>query len=70
MPSPRWIVTCPECKVEFTHTDVNKIASAGTRDLFASPPKPEIPDGGSEVKCHNCGKTSTYKAVDLRYRED
>src|SRR5258708_4835266 len=45
---PRWIVTCPECKKEFTHTQISKIAS-GTRNPFASPPKPEIPQVKSSI---------------------
>jgi len=68
--SPRWIVTCPECNKEFTHTNISKIASGATRDPFASPPKPQIPEGGSELECHHCRKTSTYQAFDLRYRAD
>jgi hypothetical protein len=42
----------------------------GTRDLFASPPKPTIPEGGAELECKNCGKTSTYKVFDLLYRPE
>jgi hypothetical protein len=66
---PRWVVSCPECKKEFTHTPISKIAG-GTQDPFASPPKPRIPEGGTELECQNCGKTSSYGAFDLRYRTD
>ena len=66
---PRWIVDCPECKKEFTHTDVSKIGGGlGSRDPFASPPKPKIPEDGIELKCPHCDKTSTYRIFDLRYR--
>jgi endogenous inhibitor of DNA gyrase (YacG/DUF329 family) len=67
---PRWIVTCPECKEEFTHTHITKIPTGEIWNPFTSPPKPQIPEGGTEVKCQNCGKTSTYQAFDLIYRAD
>jgi predicted nucleic-acid-binding Zn-ribbon protein len=65
---PRWVVSCPDCKEEFTHTEIRAIVSGLSRDPFASPPKPTIPEDGTELQCRNCGKTSTYKASDLRYR--
>jgi endogenous inhibitor of DNA gyrase (YacG/DUF329 family) len=68
--APRWVVSCPECKKEFTHTHISKMAGGATRDPFASPPKPKLPEGGAELECQNCGKTSVYRAFDLRYRAD
>jgi endogenous inhibitor of DNA gyrase (YacG/DUF329 family) len=68
--APRWVVTCPECQNEFTHTHIAKISTGPSRDPFASPPKPEIPERGTELQCQNCGKASVYKALDLRYRAD
>ena len=68
---PRWVVNCPECKEEFTHTDIRAmVTGVGSRDLFVSPPKPQILEGGTELTCHNCGKTSIYRVFDLRYRAD
>jgi endogenous inhibitor of DNA gyrase (YacG/DUF329 family) len=66
-PVPRWVVSCPECGHELTHTPISELAG-GTRDPFASPPKPAIPDGGSQLKCSNCDKSATYLMSDLRYR--
>jgi endogenous inhibitor of DNA gyrase (YacG/DUF329 family) len=68
--APRWVVSCPECNREFTHTPISKIANGATRDPFASPPKPKLPEDGTPLACDNCGKTSTYRASDLRYRPD
>lgn len=65
---PRWIVECPQCRKEFTHTDISKIASGPMRDPFASPPKPQIPESGAELKCPHCKNSATYRAFDLRYR--
>jgi len=56
---PRWIVRCPECEKKFTHTPIGKIPNRLTRDPFASPPKPEIPQGGTELTCPDCNKAST-----------
>ena len=66
--APRWVVSCPECAKEFTYTDIKQIASGLGRDPFVSPPKPAIPEDGSELSCPHCNKASTYRAFDLRYR--
>ena len=66
---PRWIVSCSECGEEFTHTLIS-LLGVPDRDPFASPPKPQFPAAGTELNCPNCGKTSNYKAFDLRYRAD
>jgi hypothetical protein len=66
---PRWVVTCPKCRSEFTHTLVRDLTQGSlTRDVFASPPKPPIPDGGSRLDCPNCGGNQAYQISDLRYR--
>jgi len=41
---PRWVVSCPQCMEEFTHTEIRTMANGSMRDLFASPPK--TPDSG------------------------
>jgi endogenous inhibitor of DNA gyrase (YacG/DUF329 family) len=67
--APRWVVNCPECREEFTHTDIEAMKSgAGSRDLFASPPKPTIAEGGTQLICPKCNKTSAYQISDLRFR--
>jgi hypothetical protein len=68
--APRWVVTCPECEKEFTHTPISKISRGMMRDLFASPPKPQIPQNGAGMECPSCHKTSVFRAVDLRFRAD
>jgi len=65
-PMPRWIVDCAHCREEFTHTDIDKIGGVFARDP-SWPPKPEFPEGGTELKCPHCKEASTYRAVDLRY---
>jgi hypothetical protein len=66
---PRWVVTCSLCKHEFTHTLVRDLTRGNsTRDVFASPPKPAIPDGGSSLNCPHCGGSQAYQISDLRYR--
>lgn len=69
--SPRWVVHCPECGHEVLHTSVTEFArGTGSRDPFASPPKPKIPEDGVQLDCPNCSKPSTYRSFDLRYRKD
>jgi hypothetical protein len=66
---PRWVASCPECRKEFTHTNIGKSA-AGMRDPFAWPAKPQIPEGGTQLICPKSNKPSAYRTVDLRYRAD
>ncbi len=62
---PRWIVSCPECKEEFTHSEIGEDRH---RDPFTSPPKPPLPHEGIQQECPNCHKTAVYRAFELRYR--
>jgi DNA-directed RNA polymerase subunit RPC12/RpoP len=66
---PRWIVICSQCGKEFTHTLVRDLThDTLSRDVFASPPKPAIPEGGSQMNCPYCGGVRAYTVSDLRYR--
>ena len=68
---PRWVITCLKCNREFTHTLVRDLTQGKeTRDVFASPPKPAIPEDGSRMNCPHCGSVSSYRISDLRYRGD
>jgi endogenous inhibitor of DNA gyrase (YacG/DUF329 family) len=64
----RWVLDCPNCNKEFTHTNINDRGSA-LRDPFTSPEaKPEFPDGGLSVVCPNCKNTSVYQRYQLTYQ--
>jgi DNA-directed RNA polymerase subunit RPC12/RpoP len=68
---PRWMVICSKCKQEFTHTLVRDLSPGHqTRDVFASPPKPQIPKDGTQLNCPHCGGVQAYKTHDLTYRGD
>jgi len=62
---PRWIVSCPDCKEEFTHSEIKAELH---RDPFTSPPKPTLPQEGIKQECPKCHKTAVYRAFELRYR--
>jgi endogenous inhibitor of DNA gyrase (YacG/DUF329 family) len=66
---PRWVVNCPECHQEFTHTEIepHRLESISA-DLLPWPSKPKIPEGGAPLDCPNCKKTSIYTSFHLRYR--
>src|SRR6266436_1373486 len=70
MAMPRWIVGCAHCKKEFAHTEIAAIITRLARDTFASPPKPQISESGTELMCPHCNKTSAYRVSDLRLRKD
>jgi len=62
---------CSKCKQEFTHTLVRDLSPGHqTRDVFASPPKPQIPKDGTRLNCPHCGGVQAYKTHDLTYRGD
>jgi hypothetical protein len=62
---PHWVLKCPECKIDFTHSEVH----IGREDygLWLLPSKPEFPKGGSWLECPNCKKTSLFQRFQLTY---
>jgi hypothetical protein len=62
---PFWVLTCPQCKRDFGHSEID--LEKGRREIWASPPKPEFPEGGSLLECPNCRTTSIFHRVQLRY---
>jgi hypothetical protein len=43
------------------------IEDSGVANFF-QPPKPEFPEGGTELECPNCGSKDTYQRHDLAYQ--
>jgi len=63
----RWILDCPNCKGDFTHTEISP--NDRLPDTFLrSTPKPEFPTGGLTITCPNCGNTSVYQRHQLIYQ--
>jgi hypothetical protein len=62
---PRWILTCPGCSEEFTHSEVT---SEGIPFTWGER-KPDIPDGGANLECPHCKKSAVYKRYQLIYRD-
>jgi len=60
---PRWVLTCPECHKEFTHSNIAHESSWWDE-------KPEMSPAGDSIECPNCKKTSTYRRYQLIYRKD
>jgi hypothetical protein len=59
----RWVVDCPACNTEFTHTEIN---GGGTRDAFLSARKPKL-DGGSVKECPHCHAATAFLPAQLVY---
>jgi hypothetical protein len=59
----RWVVDCPACNAEFTHTEINE---GGTRHTSRSPPKPNL-DGGSVKECPHCHAATVFRPAQLIY---
>jgi hypothetical protein len=65
---PRWVLGCPECDREFTHSEIDASRTPSSLDPFAwIGDKPAIPDAGVRLECPHCKKTSLYKRYQLVY---
>jgi endogenous inhibitor of DNA gyrase (YacG/DUF329 family) len=62
---PRWVLTCPNCSHESTHTEIDS-TMLEQRNPFGVLSKPE----GGKTKCPNCNKEFVFAQHDLFYRED
>ena len=60
---PFWNLMCANCASTFVHRAIEDADSVS----FLSPQKPDLPPGGSEVKCPNCGQNATYDRTSLIY---
>jgi len=60
---PRWTWTCKNCNFPFTHTYIVE----SNVFHYMEPAKPEIPYGGEEHECPNCGHKAVYHRTELTY---
>ncbi len=66
---PRWVLACPSCNQEFTHSEIDPSDRAPQLDPFSwIDHKPELPEVGVKLACPNCREVSTYKRYQLTYR--
>jgi len=63
----RWVLYCPNCDKEFTHSQI-PVSVSFIDDLYTSIVKPEFPAGGLAVVCSNCMGTSIYQRYQLIYQ--
>jgi hypothetical protein len=65
----RWVLGCPDCKEDFTHSQVEIRSQTSVQDPFSwLGDKPEFPTSGLMLECPNCKKTSVYRRTQLTYR--
>jgi len=60
----RWVLDCPKCKAELTHSQVHDSDFSGS-DPYACLTKPKFPDGGLSVLCPNCKIAFVYQRYQL-----
>ena len=66
---PRWVLGCPECHVDFTHSEITRNdRPSGAEFLDFLTPKPEFPDGGMTVECPHCKVSSVFQRHQLLFR--
>ena len=66
---PRWVLGCPGCSQEFTHSEIEMEHGKAVLDPFAwLLDKPVLPDAGVKLECPHCQKVSVYKRYQLTYR--
>jgi endogenous inhibitor of DNA gyrase (YacG/DUF329 family) len=63
---PRWVLNCPNCQQEFTHTQIER---RSLQDYYLEP-KPDFPREGMSVQCPHCNASSIYQRHQLTYRAD
>jgi hypothetical protein len=64
---PRWVVQCPNCLQEFTHSEIdNAMLQEARFDPFGVVPKAS----GGKRTCPNCKVETDFKPNDLLYRQD
>jgi endogenous inhibitor of DNA gyrase (YacG/DUF329 family) len=63
---PRWVLNCPKCQKEFTHTQIER---RNLQDYYLEP-KPDFPEEGLSVQCPNCKVSAVYQRRHLIYRAD
>ena len=65
----RWVLGCPDCNQEFTHSEIDPECRTPRLDPFAwIDEKPELPIAGVKLECPNCHRVSVYKRYQLTYR--
>jgi hypothetical protein len=68
---PRWVLGCPNCKQDFTHSKIDSESEPSFHDPFAwLGEKPKFPAAGVNLECPSCKTTSVYKRNELVYRAD
>ena len=66
----RWVLGCPECKQDFTHSEITPEQERQEFDSFLnSINKPQFPASGLELECPNCRHKSVYYRHQLIYRK-
>ncbi len=63
---PRWVLTCPSCNQEFTHSQIEK---REFQDFYFDK-KPAFPNTGLAIDCPHCRARSVFQKSQLTYRED
>jgi hypothetical protein len=65
----RWVLVCPECKQDFTQSEIPSGWNGGGRlDPFIGYlVKPEFPPSGLKMECPNCKKASLFQRYQLTY---
>ena len=66
----RWVLDCPDCHRDFTHTELCPDDETRQPDPFMGwpGPKPEFPEGGLALICPNCKKSFVYQRHELIFR--
>jgi len=64
---PRWVLQCPHCSQEFTHSEIDRAMLEQARlDPFGVVQRPSA----GKRTCPNCKEEADFKQYDLIYRAD
>ncbi len=67
---PRWMITCPQCNYEFSHSEIPATTiQQSLRDPFGIVPKPLLAPDGDKRSYPNCKNESVYHQFNLIYQK-
>jgi DNA-directed RNA polymerase subunit RPC12/RpoP len=68
---PRWMLKCPKCSHDFTHTKIElSVIEEAWRDPFQILRKPMITQAGETQTCPECKSKSVFQRHQLFYHEE
>jgi hypothetical protein len=68
---PRWMLKCPKCSYNFTHSKIElAVLEEARRDPYGVLPRPTFAPDGENHTCPGCKTESVFRRQQLFYCDD